>query len=150
MVNVRFPSQEDADGTSTANPLMGFDKNDIMRIAELVVLAIVSGLILFFVVRPLIRGMGQTGGDGQMVLAGQGGPGMVRMVGADGQPVQLTTDPVTGQTLALAGPEIDQRIDIAKIEGQVKASSVKRVAEFVDSHPEESVSILRNWLHETT
>ena len=45
---------------------------------------------------------------------------------------------------------MEQRIDIAKIEGQVKASSVKRVAEFVDKHPEESVSILRTWLHETT
>jgi flagellar M-ring protein FliF len=44
---------------------------------------------------------------------------------------------------------MDQRIDIARIEGQVKASSVKRVSEFVDSHPEESVSILRSWLHET-
>jgi flagellar M-ring protein FliF len=31
----------------------------------------------------------------------------------------------------------------------VKVSSVKRVAEFVDKHPDESVSILRSWLHET-
>jgi flagellar M-ring protein FliF len=30
----------------------------------------------------------------------------------------------------------------------VKASSVKRVSEFVDNHPDESVSILRTWLHE--
>jgi flagellar M-ring protein FliF len=26
---------------------------------------------------------------------------------------------------------------------------VKKVAEFVEKHPEESVSILRSWLHET-
>jgi len=45
--------------------------------------------------------------------------------------------------------DMEQRIDIAKIEGQVKVSSVKRVAEFVDKHPDESVSILRSWLHET-
>ena len=44
----------------------------------------------------------------------------------------------------------DQRIDIAKIEGQVKASSIKRVSEFVEKHPDESVAILRNWLHEST
>ena len=51
--------------------------------------------------------------------------------------------------LALAGPQdTESRIDIARIEGQVKASSVKRVSEFVDNHPEESVSILRTWLHE--
>jgi flagellar M-ring protein FliF len=53
-----------------------------------------------------------------------------------------------GDNLALAGPDVDQRIDIARIEGQVKASSVKRVSEFVDNHPDQSVSILRTWLHE--
>ena len=79
--------------------------------------------------------------------------GVTRMTTtADGQPLQLAVDPVTGQ-LALPGPiaggELDQKIDIARIEGQVKASSVKRVAEFVERHPEESVAILRSWLHET-
>jgi flagellar M-ring protein FliF len=44
---------------------------------------------------------------------------------------------------------MDQRIDIAKIEGQVKASSIKRVSEFVEKHPDESVAILRTWLHES-
>ena len=35
--------------------------------------------------------------------------------------------------LALPGPaDLDHKIDIARIEGQVKASSVKRVAEFVE------------------
>jgi flagellar M-ring protein FliF len=68
---------------------------------------------------------------------------------ADGQPMQIGSD---GQYhLALPGPtgELDQKIDIARIEGQVKASSIKRVSEFVEKHPEESVSILRSWLHET-
>ncbi|OYX04793.1 MAG: hypothetical protein B7Z12_05515, partial [Caulobacter vibrioides] len=59
----------------------------------------------------------------------------------------------SGEPIAIAGPapsDIDQRIDIAKIEGQVKASSIKRVSEFVEKHPDESVAILRNWLHEST
>jgi flagellar M-ring protein FliF len=80
-----------------------------------------------------------------------GGPQATRMVtSADGQPMQITVDPTTGQQIALPAPDgIEQKIDIARIEGQVKASSVKRVAEFVDKHPEESVSIIRSWLHET-
>ena len=54
------------------------------------------------------------------------------------------------QDLKCWGPILlEQKIDIARIEGQVKASSVKRVAEFVDKHPEESVSIIRGWLHES-
>ncbi|MGC1303056.1 MAG: hypothetical protein WA840_11835, partial [Caulobacteraceae bacterium] len=54
-----------------------------------------------------------------------------------------------GDVLALPNPDIDSRLDIARIEGQVKASSVRRVSEFVDKHPDESVAILRSWLHET-
>jgi flagellar M-ring protein FliF len=30
----------------------------------------------------------------------------------------------------------------------VSSSSVRKVSEFVDKHPEESIAILRNWLHE--
>jgi len=58
-------------------------------------------------------------------------------------------DQASGQPLALPSPEADRGIDIARIEGQVKASSVKRVSEFVNKHPEESVAILRTWLHES-
>ena len=50
----------------------------------------------------------------------------------------------------LAAPsEMEQRLDIARIEGQVKASSVKKVADFVEQHPDESTTILRGWVHET-
>lgn len=156
VVNVRFPEAEDAEGVSASNPLMGFDKNDIMRIAELAVLAVVAGLILFFVIRPMIRsasaGMAAVAGGTSLVpVAGGGAPAAIaaRVVAApDGQ--LLSVDAATGQPLALPGPDIEQKIDIARIEGQVKASSLKRVSEFVEKHPEESVSILRSWLHETT
>ena len=73
--------------------------------------------------------------------------GLARAAAA--QQVTMTVDAATGQPLALPGPDIEQKIDIARIEGQVKASSLKRVSEFVDKHPEESVSILRSWLHES-
>jgi flagellar M-ring protein FliF len=146
VVNVRFPTSVDPDGVTAANPLMGFDKNDIMRGAELGVLAIVAILIMLMVVRPLLK---TAGGGGPMQMLG--GPGMARVTtNADGQPMQLSGDP--GQTLALPNPgggELDHKIDIARIEGQVKASSIKRVSEFVENHPEESVSIIRSWLHET-
>jgi len=149
VINVKFPTAEDPDGVTTASPLLGFDKNDIMRGAELVVLAIVAILMMLFIVRPLLKGA--MGGGGQMAMLG--GPGVTRMaVSPDGQPMQISVDPMTGQQMALTGPggeHLEQKIDIARIEGQVKASSVKRVAEFVDKHPEESVSIIRGWLHES-
>lgn len=148
VVNVRFPTAEAEGGVEATNPLMGFDKNDIMRAVELGILGLVAVLLIFFVVRPLLK---PSSGGGMPALAG--GPTVTRLVTtADGQPMQIQVDPATGQALALPGPgnELEQRIDIARIEGQVKASSVKRVSEFVETHPEESVSLLRSWLHETT
>ena len=128
---------------------MGFDKNDIMRAVELGILGLVAVLLIFFVVRPMLKP--SKGGAGMPALAG-GAPVTRLVTTADGQPLQIQVDPATGQPLALPGPgnELEQRIDIARIEGQVKASSVKRVSEFVETHPEESVSLLRSWLHETT
>ncbi|MBX3481141.1 MAG: flagellar M-ring protein FliF [Caulobacter sp.] len=146
VLNVRF-ARDPADeaGAKSGNPLTNFDKNDIMRAVELGLGAIVALLLLFFGLRPLLKSLGQpAGGAGMPMLAGAAG-------GRPGEPAQLqyAVDPNTGETLALPHDQLDQRIDIARIEGQVKASSVKRVSEFVDTHPEESVSILRTWLHET-
>ncbi|ACL94415.1 flagellar M-ring protein FliF [Caulobacter vibrioides] len=152
VTNIKFPQPEDQ-GLEEQGLLAGFDKNDIMRAAELGVLAVVALLILLFAVRPFIKNLSAPA-PGQIALAGpSGGPPVTRLVTlADGTQQQVVVDQ-SGEPIALAGPpvsDIDQRIDIAKIEGQVKASSIKRVSEFVEKHPDESVAILRNWLHEST
>jgi len=143
VVNVRFSHDDDAEGVSANSPLMGFDKNDMMRGAELFILLVVAALLIFFVARPLLKGA--AGGSVPLLASAAGGGG--------GQPLAIAGASGGGEMLALPGQpaqaDMEQRIDIAKIEGQVKVSSVKRVAEFVDKHPEESVSILRSWLHET-
>ncbi len=152
VTNVRF-AREAVDTTSGETGLLAsFDKNDIMRAVELAVLGIVAVLIMIFGVRPLLKSLAAGGGRGGLpALAGAGGGQATRLVTTpEGAQYQIPVDPTTGEPLALPGPDLDQRIDIARIEGQVRASSVKRVADFVDKHPDESVSILRTWLHETT
>jgi flagellar M-ring protein FliF len=137
VTNVRFNRDAlvTAGGTDGGDPMFNFTKNDIMRGVELLV------LLIFFVLRPLMK---SASSGGVPALAGAAGS-------AGGQvPVtSLQTTVVGGAMGQLAGPsEMEQRIDIARIEGQVKASSVKKVAEFVENHPEESASILRSWVHE--
>ncbi|MEO6340394.1 MAG: flagellar basal-body MS-ring/collar protein FliF [Caulobacteraceae bacterium] len=145
VVNVRFDRQAGAEGGVSAASPFAFDKNDILRGVELMVLLVVAALLIFFVVRPMLKAGG--GGGPMMAFASAGGGS-----GAGGGQQAVGYEGVAGgEALALAGPgpsEFDQRIDIARIEGQVKASSVKQVAEFVEKHPEESISILRSWLHE--
>ena len=61
----------------------------------------------------------------------------------------IATTMVNGQP-QLPGPpsEMDQKLDIARVEGQVKASSINKVAQFVQTHPDESTAILRSWMQE--
>jgi flagellar M-ring protein FliF len=141
VINVRF-DHGDEEGTASGLPAMiNFDKNDTMRAAELAVLLAMGALVVFFVVRPLLSTAAGGGGINLPMLAGA----------APGGSAPLTAAPEMQTNMIKTGPAIpDSRIDIAKIEGAVKVSSVKQVSEFVESHPEESVSILRTWLHEST
>lgn len=140
VTNVRFNRDAlvSAGGTDGGSPLFNFTKNDIMRGVELLVLLVSGLLLIFFVLRPLLK----TATD----------PRVPAMAGAGGIPVtSLQTSVVGGSAGHLSGPsDMDQRLDIARIEGQVKASSVKKVADFVEAHPEEATSILRNWVQEST
>jgi flagellar M-ring protein FliF len=149
VVNVRFAGTADpAVGTPAGPPLFDFDKNDVMRGAELLILALVAILMVFFVVRPMLSSaVGGTGaGIGTaLVAAGAGGTPLLASAAGVAQPLALAGG---GEPALLGQSGVEHRLDMARIEGQVKASSIKKVSDFVDSHPDESVSILRNWLHE--
>lgn len=153
VINVKFPVAADTGGVEAANPLKDFDKNDIMRAAELAVLAIVGILMIFFVARPLLGAgggkKGKAGKDGPPADGG-GAPQVTRiMMLPDGQQVQVAADGSMTQ-LALPGPNGDGgQMELANVDGQVRANKIKQVSDFVANHPDESVSILRTWLHET-
>lgn len=142
VLNVRFNRDlAVVGGEEAGSSLFDFTKNDIMRGVELLVLLITGLLLIFFVLRPLLKSASGGAGGGPLQLAGAGS-GVTSlqttiMGGAGGVMHQLS-----------APSEMDQRLDIARIEGQVKASSVKKVADFVEKHPDESTSILRSWVHE--
>ncbi len=144
VLNVRFNRDlAVVGGEEAGSSLFNFTKDDIMRGVELLVLLITGLLLIFFVLRPLLKSASGGGaGAGQMQLAAAGGAPVASL--------QTTIMGGAGGVMPqLAGPsEMDQRLDIARIEGQVKASSVKKVADFVDKHPDESTSILRSWVHE--
>ncbi len=141
VINVRFNREAaTAGGAEGGSPLLNFTKNDIMRGVELLVLLVTGLLLIFFVLRPLLK---TASGGGMLALPGSGQSSVTALaatlVSPDGQPVAGHLD----------GPsDMDQRLSIARIEGQVKASSIKKVADFVEQHPEESVSILRTWVQE--
>ena len=44
--------------------------------------------------------------------------------------------------------DYEELIDIDRVEGRVKSSSVKKVGEIVEKHPEEALSIIRGWMYQ--
>ena len=151
VVNVQFAQEEAQTLTPEEEPFLGLGKSDIMKLIELGVMALIALLAIFLVFRPLMSRLlapiSIAGGMPQ--IAGPAGVAMV--TGPDGAPVPALPSPGGGMA-AIAGPrgnDIEKMIDIAQVDGQVSASSVKKVGEIVQRHPEEAVSIMRQWLHES-
>ena len=174
VVNLRFaetpaiPAAEPAGWMS----YLQFTKDDIMRAAELGVMALLGLIVMFTVVRPLVRRIVTpeagsnphvAGAIGGAAVAGAIGIGGVNINGehtlagitvngsADG-----TITSVGGANVSIVGSDeqvaISNRtstmIDVAKVQGQVHAQSVQKVGELTEKNPHEAVSIIRSWLHE--
>jgi flagellar M-ring protein FliF len=52
--------------------------------------------------------------------------------------------------MALMDDQSESMIDISQVEGRVRASSMKKIGEIVDKHPEEAVAIIRSWMYQST
>lgn len=147
VVNMQFvdPSALFDEGAEWS--FLGFTKSEIMKILEGLGVAIVAILVILLVVRPLVQrafenlpsGADQAGAGlltaemtGQPQLTGPGGVPMP--AGMMGEPDELE--------------EAEELIDIDKVEGRVKASSMRKIGDIVDKHPEEALSIIRNWLYQ--
>ncbi len=116
----------DADGEGVEPPAspLSFDKNDIMRAGEMLGMLLVVAVLLILVRGPAAdeeHGRRAGGGLRRWPAATAGG-------GRRAWSRRWTVQGDDAQALAAGRPERrwTQRIDIARIEGQVKASSVKQ------------------------
>jgi flagellar M-ring protein FliF len=140
MVNMQFTGLDEIDLPEPWS-FMGFSKEEVMRMAEGLGVAIVAVLVILLVVRPLVA----RAFDGAAAGADQ------KLLGADGSLAPQLTGP-GGVPAPIPEEEdlSDELIDIDKVEGRVKASSLRKIGEIVDKHPEEALSIIRNWLYQET
>ncbi len=126
--------------------IFGMRRDFVEKVASNLGLSIVAILFLLLVLRPLISRAIES-------MQGQVGPDGRRLLTADGSGVPQLTGPGAPPTPApaLGGEEeviADELIDIDKVEGRVKASSIRKIGEIVEKHPEEALSIIRNWLYQ--
>ena len=138
VINMRFAEGEEPEPDEPLELFFGFDKNDLLRFAEVMVLGIVGLLVILLVVRPLAS------------RAFEALPGAAEAL----TEAQLLAEQAAAPALTGPGdrpPEeegLEELIDIDRVEGRVKASSVKKVGEIVEKHPEEALSIVRAWMYQ--
>ncbi|MBI5163511.1 MAG: flagellar M-ring protein FliF [Magnetospirillum sp.] len=147
--NQFFGSDEQFESTEPDEFIFGMRRDFVEKVASNLGLSIVAILFLLLVLRPLISRaiesmQGQVGPDGRRMITGPDGLPVPQLAGpgAPGMPAP-----------ALGGEEeviADELIDIDKVEGRVKASSIRKIGEIVDKHPEEALSIIRTWLYQET
>lgn len=154
VVNMPFVSPTDSE-VKADNGIMSMLTPEMMRLIESVIMSIVGLLAILLVVRPILKqvldGASSATSEAAALAAGGGQPALVGAGGVMAGRLPPPGGALTGQIAAEAAQEseaLDQMIDLARVEGRVKASSVKKVGEIVEKHPEEAVSILRNWIYQ--
>jgi len=140
VVNMRFADNAELGSDASAGLFMGLSRSDIVRIVELLVLALLGGLAIMFGLRPLLNRL--------LTIAK---PATMAQI-ADQTGAQAALPAPDGTVAMMQGPtttdEIERMIDINQIEGQVRASSIKKISELVAKHPEEAVGIMRGWMYQ--
>jgi flagellar M-ring protein FliF len=112
-----------------------FTKDDIMRAIETVVMGLLGLVVLFMVVRPLVR----------RVLAPEARAVVALPAAANNELAEALAAEAAKATEPSATAKM---IDIAQIQGQVHAQSVQKVGELADRNPSEAVTIIRQWMSE--
>jgi len=116
--------------------MLQFTKDDVMYVIELGVMMLLGLVVLFMVIRPLVK----------RILAAE------EIASRSDGSLQALTDGSaqagsTGQSLVPSNTTA-QLIDVAQVQGQVHAQSVHRVGELAERNPNETAAIVRQWLSE--
>jgi flagellar M-ring protein FliF len=153
LANLRFIAPEEV-AAPVPLTILGFERSDIVKMGEMLVVAVVAVLFILLVVRPLLMRVLENSAAAASAEASGLLPGQAAGQGAPALPAPAGLNPqlpgVSGAVVPAAarGKEIEQMIDIGQVEGRVAASSIKKIGEIVEKHPEEAVAIVRSWMYQ--
>ena len=117
--------------------MLQFTKDDVMYVIELGVMMLLGLVVLFMVIRPLVK----------RILAAEVVPAPAE-AGARADRRHASAERGPGQALIPGTSGTAQLIDVAQVQGQVHAQAVHRVGELAERNPNETASIVRQWLSE--
>jgi flagellar M-ring protein FliF len=160
VVSMRFVADE-AVAVDTGGLLgLHLEKPDYMHLAQTALFGVIGLLALLLVLRPMVArltalapgGLALADGTGGVLLTQGGGypgggyPGGIPSVSA---PTGMATLPAPGQSsgaLTAAQLEDEAMISLSQVEGQMRASSLRKLTDIVGKHPDETLTIMRGWM----
>lgn len=148
VTNMRFAEMDMGTAEPVSEPLLGIDSEFWFKIVQVLVLSVTALLVFLLVVRPMIARltappMAADVSGAALPAPGATGPAIVQQGPA---PAQGATAVQGGQPQAI--PHGGSAIDVSHIDGHVRDSTVRKVGDVVQNHPDEAVSIVRSWLHQ--
>jgi len=140
VVNLRFAEAPSVPPVAEPGGLLGmlhFTKDDVMYVIELGVMMLLGLVVLFMVIRPLVKRI--LASEVVPVLTENTMPALTDGSAQEGG---------SGHALIPGTSAASQLIDVAQVQGQVHAQAVHRVGELAERNPNETASIVRQWLNE--
>ncbi len=139
VVNMRFIELAEESGTVT---LLESLKQDLHGVIQTLVFGGVAALVILLVIRPLVSRIIETTMAAATYAEATGAPQTPLFTSA--------ASGAQGQRPAPAGvpsaPEVEEEsIDISRVTGKVKSSTVNRLNELVERHPDEALNVIRQW-----
>jgi flagellar M-ring protein FliF len=137
VVNLRFADSPVVPVTAEEGgffSMLRFTTDDIFQGVQILVIVVLSGLVLLFVIRPLVR---------RIVTPDESVPALAPV------PAPVAAPVIPEAPLLSPDNPAARLIEVAKIQGEVQAQSIQKVGELADRNPHETVSIIRQWMHET-
>lgn len=147
VVNMQFVEVDTT--PETDNTIMGFEKSDLLDAAEILTVAIMIILVVLLVLQPMVGRLLATEGGRSDEEGGFDEQGLL--------PSMQQNPALTGPSMSASGQDgggfavqeliaDEDMINVQKVEGRVKASSLKKVEDIITAYPEETVSVLRGWM----
>jgi flagellar M-ring protein FliF len=133
------------------------EKPDFMHLAQTALFGVIGLLALLLVLRPMVARLTALTPGGFALADGTGGgmmsggipsvsaPNGMQALPAPG-PLANALSGLTAGALAAAQLEDESMISLGQIEGQMRASSLRKLTDIVGKHPDETLTIMRGWM----
>ncbi len=145
VVNMRFTPAEDLGDPVTQESWLKLGKADLIWLITIGIIALVALFSLGFVVRPMALKLA-TG------LLAQPPAAVAALAGPDGSEATALLANGAPNNLLLAGGDAadnadkDTMLNVANIQGEIRASSLRNLSKQVENQPDATVMVMRGWL----